>query len=161
MTSTKLSSKLCTVTRLHSNLGASADEDWAGLSAKLRRVVVGYLAHHPVGRMVIIWKLFEQFRRGCSTSANSTSDNSTSASWPKSNWPKSKLAEVDIGRSRNWPKSKLIGRNRTDGVCSVSSFSLSFFFFCFVFTFLYFFLVLTHLSLHFVSVLFLFSSPKT
>ena len=55
------------------------------------------------------------------------------------------LAEVEIGRSGNWPKSKLIGRNRTDGVCSVSSFSLSFFFFCFVFTFLHFFLVLTHL----------------
>ena len=35
------------------------------------------------------------------------------ASWPKSNWPKSKLAEVEIGRSR------------LDGVCSVSSFSLS------------------------------------
>ena len=68
------------------------------------------------------------------------------------------LAEIEIGRSRNWPKSKLIGRSRTDSVCSVSSF---FFFLCFVFTFLYFFLVLTHLSLHFVSVLFLFSSPKT
>ena len=39
---------------------------------------------------------------------------------------RSKLAEVEIGRSRNWPKSKLIGRSRTDGVCSVSSFSLSF-----------------------------------
>ena len=35
--------------------------------------------------------------------------------------PKSKLAEVEIGR------------NRTDGVCSVSSFSLSCFCFCFVF----------------------------
>ena len=79
--------------------------------------------------------------RPISTSANSTSDNSTSASWPKSNWPKSKLAEVEIGRSR------------TDGVCSVSSFSLSFFSYCFVFTFLHFFLVFTHLSLHFVSVL--------
>ena len=64
--------------------------------------------------------------RGCSTSANSTSDNSTSASWPK---------------------SKLTGRSRTDGVCSVSSFSLSFFFFYFVFTFHHFFHVLTHLSL--------------
>ena len=74
---------------------------------------------------------------GCSTSANSTSDNSTSASWPKS-----KLAEVEIGRSRNWPKSKLIGRSRTDGVCSVSSFSLSFFSFALFFTFLYFFLFL-------------------
>ena len=71
------------------------------------------------------------------------------------------LAEVEIGRSRNWPKSKLIGRSRTDGVCSVPSFSRSFFFICLAFTFLYFFLVLTHLSLHFVSVLFLFSSPKT
>ena len=77
-------------------------------------------------------------QRGCSASANSTSDNSSSASWPKSNWPKSKLAEVEIGRSR------------TDGVCSVSSFSLSFFSFCFVFSSLFFFLVLTHLSLHFV-----------
>ena len=47
------------------------------------------------------------------------------------NWPKSK---TKAGRSRNWPKSKLIGRSRTDGVCSVSSFSLSCFFFCFVFS---------------------------
>ena len=46
-----------------------------------------------------------------------------------------------IGRSRNWPKSKLIGRSRTDGVCSVS-FSLSFFFFCFVLLFFTFFLFL-------------------
>ena len=38
------------------------------------------------------------------------------------------LAEVEIGRSRNWPKSKLIGRSRTDGVCSVSSLSLFLFF---------------------------------
>ena len=68
-------------------------------------------------------------------------------------------AEIEIGRSRNWPKSRLIGRSRKDGVCSVSSLFL--FFLCFVFIFLYFFLVLTHLSLHFVSVLFLFSSPKT
>ena len=34
------------------------------------------------------------------------------------------------GRSRNWPKSKLIGRNRTDGVCSVSSTSLFILFLC-------------------------------
>ena len=83
--------------------------------------------------------------RGCSTSANSTSDNSTSASWPKSNWPKSKLAEVKIGRSRNWPKSKLVGRSRTDGVCSVSSFSLSFssfnLSFLLIFTFFLFLLI--------------------
>ena len=67
-----------------------------------------------------------------------------------------------IGRSRNWPKSKLIGRNRTDGVRSVS-FSLSFFSFIltFSFTFLLFFLVLTHLTLRFVFVLFLFSSHLT
>ena len=39
------------------------------------------------------------------------------------------FAEVEIGQIRNWPKSKLIGRNRTDGVRSVS-FSLSFFLFC-------------------------------
>ena len=52
-------------------------------------------------------------------------------------------------RSRNWPKSKFIGRSRTDGVFSVSSFSLSFFSFDFslTFTFLFLFLVLTHLSL--------------
>ena len=45
------------------------------------------------------------------------------------------LAEVEIGRSRNWPKSKLIGRSRTDGVCSISSFSLSFFSFALSFYF--------------------------
>ena len=87
-------------------------------------------------------------KRGCSTSANSTSDNSTSASWPKS-----KLAEVEI----NWPNS-----NRW---CLLCFFFLSFFFFLllclFYFYFSLLFLVLTHLSLHFVSVLFLFSSPKT
>ena len=42
---------------------------------------------------------------------------------------------------------------------AVSSFSLSFLFLFFVFAFLHFFLVLTHLSLHFVSVLFLIPSP--
>ena len=51
------------------------------------------------------------------------------------------LAEIElvaIGRSRNWPKSKLIGRSRTDGVCSVSSFSLSSFFsLCFYFSSLF------------------------
>ena len=48
------------------------------------------------------------------------------------------LAKVEIGRSRNWPKSKLIGRIRTDGVCSVSSFSLSFFLLlCFYFSSLF------------------------
>ena len=69
------------------------------------------------------------------------------------------LAEVEIGRSRNWPKSKLIGRSRTHGVCSVSSFSLIFSF-ALSFYFSLFFLVPTHLSLHFVFVLFLFSSQK-
>ena len=59
------------------------------------------------------------------------------------------LAEVEIGRSR------------TDGVRSVSSFSLSCFFFCLSFYFSFLFLVLTHLSHHFVFVLFLFSSRKT
>ena len=81
------------------------------------------------------------------------------------NWPKSKLAEVEIGRTRNWPKSKLIGRSRTDGVCSVSSFSLSFFLFFHLFLFLFLFLLLllillTHLTLHLVFVLFLFSSTR-
>ena len=59
-----------------------------------------------------------------------------------------------IGRSRNWPKS-----NRW---CLLCFFFLSFLF-CLLlclFTFLFFFLVLTHLSLHFVFVLFLFSSPE-
>ena len=50
-----------------------------------------------------------------------------------------------IVRSRNWPKSKLIGRSRTDGVCSVSSFFLSFFFsfalFLFFLTFFLFLLI--------------------
>ena len=59
------------------------------------------------------------------------------------------LAEVEIGRSRNWPKLKR-------WVCSVSSFALFFFLLlCFCFSLL--FLVLTHLTLHFVSMLFLFS----
>ena len=59
------------------------------------------------------------------------------------------------GRSRNWPKS-----NRR---CLLCFFFLSFLFFLLLclFTFLYFFLVLAHLSLHFVVVLFLFSSRKT
>ena len=78
------------------------------------------------------------------------------------------LAEVEIGRSRNWPKSKLaeveIGRSRTDGVCSVSSFSLSFplsfffsFFFFFFFSFSFF--LLSHHTLHFLFVLLLLLSP--
>ena len=47
------------------------------------------------------------------------------------------------GRSRNWPKSKLIGRSRTDGVCSVTSFSLFFFCLClFLLLFFFFFLFL-------------------
>ena len=111
----------------------------------------------------LVWVGFEillrSHSRGCSTSANSTSDNSTSQLAEveigrSRNWPKSKLAEVGIGRSRNWPKS-----NRWCLLCFLLSLFL--FFFCFVFTFLCFFLVLTHLSLHFVFVLFLFSSPKT
>ena len=54
------------------------------------------------------------------------------------------LAEIELAEVE-------IGRSRTDGVCSVSSFSLSCFFFYFVFIlFCAFFLVLTHLSLHFV-----------
>ena len=65
--------------------------------------------------------------------------------------PKSKLAEVEIARSR------------TDGVCSVSSFSLLFFFFLFLY-FFYFFLfllrLLSHLTHHFLFVLFLFLSQK-
>ena len=86
----------------------------------------------------------------CSTSANSTSDNSTSANWPKSNWPKSKLAEVEINC-----------RSRTDGVCSVSSFSLSFFFFCFVFS-LFFIFSCSYSSLFILFLCcFCFSSPKT
>ena len=63
------------------------------------------------------------------------------------NWPKSKLAEVEIGRSRNWPKSKLSGRSRTDGVCSVSSFSLSCFFFYFVFVLFFTFFLFLFISL--------------
>ena len=59
------------------------------------------------------------------------------------------LAEVEIGRSRNWPKS-----NRW---CLL--FLLSFFSFALFLLFFTFF-VLTNLSLHFVSVLFRFSSPK-
>ena len=73
------------------------------------------------------------------------------------------LAEVEISRSR------------TDGVCSVSSFSafscfllflflfllfLFFFFFFFLFFFLLL-LILSRLTLHFLFVLFLFLSPKT
>ena len=52
-----------------------------------------------------------------------------SRNWPKSKLAEVELAEIEIGRSRNW-------RSRTDGVCSVSSFSLSFplsFFFSFSF----------------------------
>ena len=64
------------------------------------------------------------------------------------------LAEIELAEVE-------IGRSRTDGVCSVSSFSLSFFSFALSFYFSLFFLVLTHLSLHFFFVLFLFSSPKT
>ena len=49
-----------------------------------------------------------------------------------------------IGRNRNWPKSKLIGRNRTDGICSVSSFSLSFLFsFAFSLYFSFLFLLIS------------------
>ena len=44
------------------NPGASADEDWAALNAKVRRVAMGYLAQHLLGRMVIIRKVFEPFR---------------------------------------------------------------------------------------------------
>ena len=59
------------------------------------------------------------------------------------------------GRSRNWPKSKLADveidcRSRTDW-CLLFLLSL----------FLFSFALFSHLSLHFVSVLFLFSSPKT
>ena len=58
-----------------------------------------------------------------------------------------RLAEVEIGRSR------------TGGFCSVSSFFLSFFSFCFC-LFFYFFLflvrLLSHLTLHFLFILFLF-----
>ena len=59
------------------------------------------------------------------------------------------LAEVEIGRSRNWPKSKLLGRSRTNGVCSVSSFSPSCFCFCSVFLlfFTFFLFLLISLSL--------------
>ena len=84
-------------------------------------------------------------QRGCSTSANSTS-----ASWPKSNWPKSKLAEVEFGRSRYWPKSKLIGRSRTDGVCSVSSLSCFFFSFVFLLFFTFFLFLLISLFILFL-----------
>ena len=45
------------------NPGVSADEDWAALSAKFRRVAMGYLAQYPVGRMVTIQKIFEPFQR--------------------------------------------------------------------------------------------------
>ena len=69
-------------------------------------------------------------------------------------WPKSKLAEVEI----NWPKSKLIGRSRTDGVCSISfSFFHALSFSVLFFSFLLF---LTHLTFHVVFVLCLFSSQK-
>ena len=70
----------------------------------------------------------------------------------------STFGQFDFGqlaenRRRNWPKSKLIGRNRTDGVCSVSSFSLSFFFFYFVFLLLFTFFLFLLISLF---ILFLF-----
>ena len=68
------------------------------------------------------------------------------------------LAEVEIGRNRNWPKSKLIGRSRTDGACSMSSFS---FFFFFYFVFLLFYRFYCSYSSSFFFVLFLFSSPET
>ena len=70
------------------------------------------------------------------------------------NWSKTKLVENEIGRKRNWPKSKLIGRSRTDGVCSVSSFSLSCFLFCFVFLlfFTFFLFLLISLFICFCSV---------
>ena len=86
--------------------------------------------------------------------------------WKRPDMNKAKKIQNPRGNEDAWPKSKLteveIGRSRTDGVCSVSSFSLSCFFFYFVFLlFVTFFLVLTHLSLHFVVVVFLFSTRKT
>ena len=67
-------------------------------------------------------------------------------------WPKSKLAEIEIGRSR------------TDGVCSVSSVSafscFLLFLFLFLFSFSFLLLLLSHLTLHFLFVLFLFCPQK-
>ena len=80
------------------------------------------------------------------------------------------FSQFDIRPIRFRPAGRTrIGRSRTGGVCSVSFFSgfLVFFsfYFSFFFPFLFLFLVLlllhSHLTLHFLFVLFLFLSPKT
>ena len=65
-----------------------------------------------------------------------------------------------IGRSRNWPKSKLAEVEQMVFALFLLSLFLVFSFALFFVLFFTFFLVLTHLSLHFVFVLFLFSSEK-
>ena len=66
-----------------------------------------------------------------------------------------------IGRSRNWPKSKLAEVEQMVFALFLLFLLFLVFFSFFFFLFLFLLLLLSHLTLHFLFVLFLFLSPKT